>query len=531
MSRPRPDPVMDEAFEDFCHSGPPPLCYQSAVGLFPSSSSEFEDSSPVYRSLNPGFACASGGVAEEYHEQPVHRSLAHYSSSCLEDEFMAEATPSYRSTQFMAEATPSPCYRSTDFMPEAEPCCRSMRVDTDIGGTMPLPTATTSSPSPSPRTSCCSVTALDLPADLFDLVLRHLPCYPDLFLAMRTSRAWRDAAQVNCRQRQIPVSAQPDELLKCVRNALPGDTLLVESGVHSLSRELTIDKPLRLIGPHDPLPATLCSRAHVLVRTRSACSMVGLTLCRLGDEVGYPNTVVYAELANLSVEACRLTCGGASSVAQALSVFDGEPGAGEPLNVTALDPMDCTDADDRGPDRPQSGVWVGAASRVRLHRCIICRTMGPGIKIYRGQLEASYNTIASASRGANVVANGGKAQLRCNEVRGAVGDGISAWNNAQLSLEHNRIHANYGSGVAVNSAGGQVNITENHIFNNVKAAVLFVTSQQGQATLRDNKLEHHAGGGVQGLLPNSGPLPLPPQRSRAAPPARVISRENSSVEM
>ena len=57
---------------------------------------------------------------------------------------------------------------------------------------------------------------------------------------------------------------------------------------------------------------------------------------------------------------------------------------------------------------PQSGMWVGAAARVRLSRSLVLCCQGPGIKIYRGELEAEGNTIAFASRGANVVANGGK---------------------------------------------------------------------------------------------------------------------------
>ena len=76
-----------------------------------------------------------------------------------------------------------------------------------------------------------------------------------------------------------------------------------------------------------------------------------------------------------------------------------------------------------------------------------------------GELEAEANTIAFASRGANVVANGGKVGynpnphpnpnpnpspnlfptrtkvvLRGSEIKGALGDGVSSWNNAHLRL-------------------------------------------------------------------------------------------------
>ena len=37
-----------------------------------------------------------------------------------------------------------------------------------------------------------------------------------------------------------------------------------------------------------------------------------------------------------------------------------------------------------GNELPQSGVWVGAAARVLLRGCLISRTLGPGVKVYRG---------------------------------------------------------------------------------------------------------------------------------------------------
>ena len=75
---------------------------------------------------------------------------------------------------------------------------------------------------------------------------------------------------------------------------------------------------------------------------------------------------------------------------------------------------------------------------------ILC-CQGPGIKIYRGELRAEGNTIAFASRGANVVANGGRVKMLHNEIKGALGDGVSSWNNSHLSLDTNRIHANSGA--------------------------------------------------------------------------------------
>merc|ERR1719198_1221793 len=184
-----------------------------------------------------------------------------------------------------------------------------------------------------------------------------------------------------------------------------------------------------------------------------------------------------------------------------MQVFDGAPAAGERWEG-AMRPgvvgEEAASAEDRGQD-PQSGLWVGAAARVRLTRSMILCCQGPGVKIYRGELEAEDNTIAFASRGANVVANGGKVLLVRNEIMGALGDGVSSWNNSQLRLETNRIHANSGAGIAINTGGGAVNITKNVVFDNCCSAVLFATSQTKQATLSGNDLERNANGGVQGL--------------------------------
>ena len=71
-------------------------------------------------------------------------------------------------------------------------------------------------------------------------------------------------------------------------------------------------------------PAVLHSTHHVLLRTRCSAFVEDLTLLRLGDEVGYPNAVVYAEAGSLTMRGCRITCGGpAPSVEHALRVFHG----------------------------------------------------------------------------------------------------------------------------------------------------------------------------------------------------------------
>uniref|UniRef100_A0A7S4EYR1 Right handed beta helix domain-containing protein n=1 Tax=Chrysotila carterae TaxID=13221 RepID=A0A7S4EYR1_CHRCT len=376
----------------------------------------------------------------------------------------------------------------------------------------------------------------------------------DLFMVMCTCRAWRDAARVQYAARTIFVPAEPDALLRAVRAAAPGETIRLLPGVHMLSDELTVDRPLRLLGPGADdadagsvhaagcasdashancscgaecvtgvsdvsggggggdgcgvvcaRDAVLCSPKHVVIRTRSSTCLSRLTLCRLGDDVGYPNTVVFAEASRLFLDGCRITCGGgATSVAEALHAFDG---FAHPAH--ALDACACPAAqqggcrppvDSQRLDRPQAGVWVGAAASVFMTRNLISCTMGPGIKVYRGTLEAEGNTVAYSCRGANVVANGGKVRLVRNVIRSAFGDGISSWNDAEMRVEANHIHSNTGSGVAINSVGGEVRITDNYVFDNAKSAVLFVTSQAQQAVLSGNMmLEQNGGGGVQGL--------------------------------
>ena len=52
----------------------------------------------------------------------------------------------------------------------------------------------------------------------------------------------------------------------------------------------------------------------------------------MGDEVGYPNTVAFAEVGRLTMDSCRVTCGGdATSVEEALRAFDGALTPGQPL--------------------------------------------------------------------------------------------------------------------------------------------------------------------------------------------------------
>jgi len=446
--------------------------------------------------------------------------------------------------------------------------------------------------------------SFELPSEIFDAVLVLLPASPDLFNAMRVCSTWRNVARANYLSRVVTVPPNPEALLRAVDAASAGDTIRLQPGVYLLPTELTIDTPLRLVSDSEadfllkpleaarasvsaPLSAAalvarddppadyapccgdvvLVATLHVLLRTRCTALVAGITLCRMGDEIGYPNAVTYAEGGRLRMERCRVTCGGAAaSVAQALQAFAEAP---EPAGIrhapwrkpgcfggdtassssvttssAASSATACTatladlegssrrsDADELNfePDPaasnsssaissplpafasaspwpsataapsplaaqsapwpvampaagddisqcPQSGVWVGAAAAVELHGCTIAACMGPGIKIYRGRLLAQQNTIAFSSRGANVVANGGHVVLEGNDIKGANGDGVSSWNNSVMRIERNSIHANSGAGIAVNTAGGSVTISNNTVFNNACQAVVFARS-------------------------------------------------------
>jgi len=476
------DHDLEEASE--CQYIPPPLCHQRSIYFSQTCFDHELDEQPTYRSLQLS-------DADSLSQPPSFSRSLDFGVPLCENDF--EETPLYRSVELSA-------VRSLSLSEHLHDGALSSLVALPKAPVWRRQASLASLNEPSNLT--------ELPTELFDLVLQYLPSHPNLFIAMRVCRAWRLAGKANYSRRVIRVSASPDALLHTVSSAGPGETLVLDAGVHMLSKELIVDRPLKLLGPADGASAVLCSVTHVVVRTRCASSIDRLTMCRLGDDVGYPNTVVFAEASRLSLNGCRITCGGgATSVPQALRAFEGAPCPGEPWisGPPSSSISDSRAPDDQRQDRPQTGVWVGAAASVRMSRNIISCTMGPGIKIYRGRLEAEENTIAFSCRGANIVANGGKVLLLRNEIRGAVGDGISSWNNAQMRVEQNRIHSNSGSGVAINSVGGEVSITDNYVFNNSKAAVLFVTSQVQQATLRGNKLlEQNGGGGVQGLRQTSG---------------------------
>lgn len=471
-------PKMSESYEEFSEDAlmddfgmgghppcPPPLCHQRSSGHI---EERFEESPHAFRSLSSFPQGETSSMMEDpyddpYDEEPVYRSIGGYGFSGLDiarhavpdqaldrDEHSCRGYPrcpdwSANEASSSAEVyVDEPVYRAAVYRGESAAY---------LGGGEQLA-------SPSALLQKCGneeVTRVAappadfefvLPPELFDMVLAWLNPCPDLFAAMECCRSWRDAAQLNYSLRRQTVPASHDALLHAVESAWPGDTLVVAAGFHTLSSEVAVDKPLRFIpGPNGA--AVLTSTHHVLLRTRCSACVEGLTLLRLGDEVGYPNAVVYAEAGALTMRSCRITCGGAApSAAHAMQVFDGAPAAGQPW-LGAERPSVVVANEQAAPadtaQDPQSGLWVGAAARVELSDSMILCCQGPGIKIYRGELKAEDNTIAFASRGANVVANGGRVKLLRNEIKGALGDGVTSWNNAHVTLDTNRIHANSGA--------------------------------------------------------------------------------------
>lgn len=324
-----------------------------------------------------------------------------------------------------------------------------------------------------------------LPHDIFDCVLNFLPSYPWLFNAMLVSWQWHNASRANYtrRQQRVQSTGDADALLNAVAAAGPGDTIIVE-GLHTLSRPLVVDKPICFIAAAGTTP-TVCSSSHVLIRTRHTTLLRRLTLVRLGHGTGYPNAVVFAEAGKLLLDGCRITCGGDSSADEALRIFDGVPAPGAKWN--APPPIGHVAAQ----PQPQCGVWVGANSRAQMTRCMVLRTIGPGVKIYRGMLEANDSTIALARCGGGVVANGGEMRMQRNEVCGSNGHGISAWNRTQLHVTHSHIHSNEG-GISINTnVVGFLTITNNVIADNRKTGI-YVHSPSHHHVVEANTCERNA---------------------------------------
>lgn len=178
--------------------------------------------------------------------------------------------------------------------------------------------------------------------------LLHMLAPLQLLTAMRVCTTWRACAVAIYRAHCPLIPAQPDALLHAIASAQPGSTLLLQRGVHEMSREVCVDKPLRLVSAADessregaghkaaamgeqqgggggeqagrPLQPVVTGRHHMLLRLRAPVAIEGLTLLAMGRSVGYPNAVVSVEAGAAVIEGCRIACGGAD-VAENLGSF------------------------------------------------------------------------------------------------------------------------------------------------------------------------------------------------------------------
>jgi len=182
-----------------------------------------------------------------------------------------------------SESYEEPVYRSISaFLHEPEPC---VAVHGEGGGYGVAPVGCAQSqPEPMCAAETCAMppaapqqSQLEVPREVFGIILSFLPSHPWLFNAMAVSRAWCDEARAVYERRTARIPPRPDALLQAVLAATPGDTLLLEAGLHDLSSEVLVDKPLRLgpvaVGAH----VVLTTRCHALLRTRASVVLNGLT--------------------------------------------------------------------------------------------------------------------------------------------------------------------------------------------------------------------------------------------------------------
>lgn len=322
--------------------------------------------------------------------------------------------------------------------------------------------------------------------DLLNLILTNLSCHPHLFNIMQTNKFWNYLSHNNYKQRHKYIEAKPDLLLHALDTASPGDTIILMNGIHMLSKELTINIPIKIQSIDKTIPSVICSNNHIVVRTCNTCYINSVTICRLGNNIGYPNAAIFAEVGKLYITNCRITCQNSiSTIDEIINKFNLLPPPGKPFDLSHSN-LYKYNKHNSIDDRPQCGIWIGIAAYVFIQDSFIISTMGPGIKLYRGEAFVKNSTIAFSHKGANIIANGGKISLESNEILAAFGDGISIWNKTDLYLKNNSIHSNTNSGIANNSIGGKFLVTNNKIFNNTKCGIFFTTSKFDNQILNSN---------------------------------------------
>ena len=266
-------------------SQPPPLCHQrSSDGC-------------LYRTSPPG--CSADAYDDE-EEFPVWRSCA---------------------PPLAAGGVPAASYRGLaagDSFGEEQQVFRDLKpVMAAIPRTL---SRTLSSPGGSPR---CNIG--DLPSDLLHLVLLRLAPCPDLFSAGAVCKAWADAARASYTLRRVRVPPTPDARLGARQLCESGDELELLPGstcsrASSRSRSRSASTPPPPRRRRSPAAAAASSSSSAAAAAPAASSSAaaaaaaaaplappcswrpphpaarrhaavldGLWMCRMGDEVGYPN--------------------------------------------------------------------------------------------------------------------------------------------------------------------------------------------------------------------------------------------------
>ena len=217
--------------------------------------------------------------------------------------------------------------------------------------------------------------------DLWDAVLCALPSLLDVLALAKVCRRWQEWVRTYYLRHGVIAVAPPGDLKRTVDEAAAGSTIRFAPGLYQLASTLVLSVPLRLEaageapagseksvteeaaaagekaegeaaggeeaggeeaggeeaggeeagGETEPKGAVvLVSSQHILLWSRAAtASLVGLTLCRTGDEDGHPNAVVYAEQGILRMDRCRVTCSeSVLRVTDALRAFVGIPEPG-----------------------------------------------------------------------------------------------------------------------------------------------------------------------------------------------------------
>jgi len=197
------------------------------------------------------------------------------------------------------------------------------------------------------------------------------------------------------------------------------------------------------------------SQRCVALRMCASATLASIRVHRSLPAGAHPNSAVHVECGTTEMRGCTVL-GSASG---------GEDPA--PVRVTG------------SPDVPQAGVTVGPGGRLDIEECTVAHHRGPAIKVCRGELAARACVMRGSACGANVVINGGVAEVLDSEVSSSQGDGLSCWNAPRVTIARNSITGNAGAGVALHSCGAEVLITDNHFEDNSTPVAVATSNTRG----------------------------------------------------